>query len=129
LESFFEQSLTFLTKKTKVFGELYHPSLTIRHLQRRRAGYVQGHDPLVCGLYRGTRDWKSFFVVTGYGVRDGAEETVVIFVERHFQTFLNPLYASVNVFRRERKYKRGGSERSQRSRLLKSFVFCVAVFA
>ena len=68
----------------KVFGKLYHPSLTIRHLQRaRRAGYVQGHDPLVCGLYRGTRDWKSFFVVTGYGVRDGAEETVVIFVERH----------------------------------------------
>ena len=101
----------------------------IRHLQRRRAGYVQGHDPLVYGLYRGTRDWKSFFIVTGYGVRDGAEETVVIFVERHFQTFLNPLYASVNVFRRERKYKRGGSERSQRSRLLKSFVFCVAVFA
>ena len=105
-ESFFEQSLTFLTKKTKVFwkvfgklfraityisnqkdqsfwkvfGKLYHPSLTIRHLQRRCAGYVQGHDPLVCGLYRGTRDWKSFFVVTGYGVRDGAEETVVIFV-------------------------------------------------
>ena len=67
----------------KVFGKLYHPSLMIRHLQRRRAGYVQGHDPLVCVLYRGTRDWKSFFVVTGYGVRDGAEETVVIFVERH----------------------------------------------